>query len=262
MLLDANAWLGHYPFRPVPDCSADGLLRSMDRYQIGKAVVSSLHSVFYADPNCGNEELHHWTGSHRDRLIPCATMSPVYPGWQRDLKQCCEEWDMRGVRLFPSHHRFSLGCSECVELVHAAAAQGLHVAIPMRLEDRRQQHWMDQTEEVSLGEVARLARACPDANIVVLEAVGVENSLFMTDPALAGAKVSFEFSRMATVLQRSIPLLLEKLGPERLVFGTGMPLKIAGPALLKLELLDAPAEVKAQLGSGNMERLLKCRPRQ
>jgi hypothetical protein len=35
-----------------------------------------------------------------------------------------------------------------------------------------------------------------------------------------------------------------------------MPLKIPGPAVLKLELLDAPAEVKAQLAGGNIERLL------
>jgi hypothetical protein len=35
-----------------------------------------------------------------------------------------------------------------------------------------------------------------------------------------------------------------------------MPLKIPGPAVLKLQLLQAPAEVKAQLGGGNMGRLL------
>jgi hypothetical protein len=34
-------------------------------------------------------------------------------------------------------------------------------------------------------------------------------------------------------------------------------LKIPGPALLKLELLDAPADVKAQVASGNIERLLR-----
>jgi hypothetical protein len=33
-------------------------------------------------------------------------------------------------------------------------------------------------------------------------------------------------------------------------------LKIPGPAVLKLQLLDAPAEVKAQLAGGNMDRLL------
>ena len=255
-LLDCNAWLGHYPFRAVADTTPDGLLRLMDRHSIARAVVANVASAFYTDAHSGNEELFHWTRPHRDRLIPCATLNPAFPGWRGDLRQCRDDWDFRGVRLFPSHHRFALTSPQCVELIAAAAESGLHVAIPLRLEDRRQQHWMDATAEVRLGEVADLARKCPTAELVVLEAIGVENSLFVTGPTLADARVSFEISRMATVLQRTIPTLLKQLGARRLLFGTGIPLKIPGAAMLKLQLLDAPAEVKALLASGNMQRLL------
>ena len=109
---------------------------------------------------------------------------------------------------------------------------------------------------MSLTDIAALARACPEAAIVVLEGLGVESSPFVRDPTLADARVSFEISRMATVLQRSIPALLEQLGPERLLFGSGMPLKYAKSALLKLELLEAPPPVKEQIAAGNMLRLL------
>ncbi len=255
-LIDSNAWLGHYPFRVVPDTSADGLLRLMDRHGIEQAVVSSLHSVFYTDAHSGNEELAGWVRPHRDRLIPCATLNPAFPGWERDLRQCREDWDMRGVRLFPEHHRFALVAAQCVDLVRAATEQRMHVAIPLRLEDRRQAHWMDATAEVRLSDVAVLARACPAAEIVVLEAIGVESSIFVTDASLSDARVSFEFSRMASVLQKTIPALLQRLGARRLLFGTGMPLKIPGPALLKLQLLDAPAEITELLAHGNIQRLL------
>lgn len=259
MIVDANAWLGHYPFRPVPNNTPEGLLRVMDKHGIGRAVVSSLHAVFYRDAHSGNEELARWVAPYRDRLVPCATLNPAYPGWERDLRQCCEQWDMRGVRLLPQHHRYALTGPECLELVQAASGRGLHLAIPVRLEDRRQRHWMDTSGEVSLAEIAALACACPEAEILVLEALGVENSPFVRDPSLAGARVCFEFSRMATVLQASIPKLLEALGPGRLVFGTGMPLKYAGPALLKLELLEVSPEVKERLAHTNAERLLALR---
>jgi predicted TIM-barrel fold metal-dependent hydrolase len=163
---------------------------------------------------------------------------------------------MRGLRIFPRHHAFALAGPESLELVQAATAAGLHVAIPIRLEDRRQRHWMDTAPEVSLTDVAALARACPEARLLVLEALGVENSHFVRDPALADSRVAFEFSRMATVLQRSIPALLEQLGPERLVFGSGIPLKYPSAALLKLELLQAEPAVKELLSHGNIERLL------
>jgi predicted TIM-barrel fold metal-dependent hydrolase len=259
MLLDCNAWLGHYPFRSVPHNTPEGLLRLMDRHEIEKAVVSSLHAVFYRDAHCGNEELARWVAPHRDRLIPCATLNPCYAGWERDLRQCCEEWEFRGLRLFPLYHRFALAGPESRDLVAAATARGLHVAIPLRIEDRRTCHWMDTTGEVSLADIAALARACPEAEIVVLEALGVENSAFVRDETLATARVSFEFSRMTTVLHQSLPRLLESLGPERLVFGTGMPLKTPGPALLKLQLLEAPPPAKELLARGNMERLLARR---
>jgi uncharacterized protein len=256
MILDANAWLGHFPFRQVPNNTPDGLFHLMDRHRIDRAVVANLHAVFYRDAHRGNEELARWTAPHRDRLVATAILNPTYPGWPEDLRQCREEWGMRGLRLFPAYHGYSLSAPECLELVRAAAAAGMHVAIPIRLEDRRQRHWLDTTEEVSLAEVAALARACPEAQLVVLEALGVENSPFIRDPALARARVCFEFSRMATVLQGTSPTLIERLGPELLVFGSGMPLKTAGPALLKLQLLEVPPAAREQLAHGNMDRLL------
>jgi hypothetical protein len=86
-------------------------------------------------------------------------------------------------RLFPTYHNYRLAGPACRELVQAATGRGLHVAVPLRLEDRRQRHWLDTTAEVSLADVADLARACPEAEFLVLEALGVENSAFVRDPS-------------------------------------------------------------------------------
>jgi len=66
---------------------------------------------------------------------------------------------------------------------------------------------------------------------------------------------------VSSVTGEGVAALLDRIGAQRLVFGTGIPLKIPGPAKLKLELLDVAPEVKAQLAAGNMERLLECPPK-
>lgn len=93
-------------------------------------------------------------GPRPDSLVPCATLNPAYAGWERDLRQCREEWDMHGVRLFSQHHGFKLAGPVCLELVRSAVAAGMYLQISLRLEDRRQRHWMDTTRELRLDELA------------------------------------------------------------------------------------------------------------
>jgi predicted TIM-barrel fold metal-dependent hydrolase len=49
---------------------------------------------------------------------------------------------------------------------------------------------------------------------------------------------------------------VQNLGAERVVLGTGMPFKYPDPALLKVEVLDAPETTKQAILGGNAERLL------
>ncbi len=53
-----------------------------------------------------------------------------------------------------------------------------------------------------------------------------------------------------------IRVLMDNLGAERVVFGTGIPFKYADPALVKLEVLEATEEEKEAVRSGNAARLL------
>jgi predicted TIM-barrel fold metal-dependent hydrolase len=61
---------------------------------------------------------------------------------------------------------------------------------------------------------------------------------------------------MSLYINGDIPRLLETLGAGRLVFGTGMPFKYPGPALLKLEKMHVSEEERAMIGGGNAEGLV------
>ena len=80
MIIDVNAWVGHWPFRRLRHNTVQGLLRLMDRSGIDRAVVASIHGVFYRDAHSANEELARQVLRHRDRLIPFATLNPTLCG--------------------------------------------------------------------------------------------------------------------------------------------------------------------------------------
>jgi len=258
LFLDVNAWVGRWPFRPVPVTTVSGLLRQMDRHGIEKAVVSSLHAVFYRNSQAGNEELYEETRRHRDRLIPHATINPTYEGWREDLKVCQESFGMTGLRLIPQYHNYRLSGGEAREAVNVATELGMPVAFPMRLEDRRQRHWLDVAPDLSAGEVEAVVRACPDATFFVLEGIGLEHSALVQDPKLR-ERVYIEISRFTSVLQEGIPRMIAAAGPDRLAFGTGMVLKVPTPAILKVEVLNASRKVKEAIAYRNAARALRVK---
>jgi hypothetical protein len=50
--------------------------------------------------------------------------------------------------------------------------------------------------------------------------------------------------------------LVEILGADRIVFGSGIPFNYPEPATVRLEALEACAEDKAKIAGGNIEALL------
>ena len=105
-MIDFNAKLGHFPYRPVEGLEA--LLRAMDRHGVEMALVSSLQAVFYLNPQDGNDELAAALAPHRDRFLLSAVLRPNFTGWQDDLLRCAEDYGARAVLLYPQYHRYEL----------------------------------------------------------------------------------------------------------------------------------------------------------
>jgi predicted TIM-barrel fold metal-dependent hydrolase len=255
VIVDVNAYLGHWPFRPLHDNTVDGLIALMDRNGIDRAVVSSIHGIFYKNCHTANEELIAEIAPHRDRLIPFATLNPMYVDWEEDLKRC-RDLGMKGLRLFPVYHRYSLTGEESLSLIRKSTEWGWPIAVPMRVVDIRQRHWMDVVNQVSLSDFEAVVRKCPETTFLFLNGIGYEDSPFVKDEELKQARFLIEISRLTSELTESIPKLLDALGPSKLVFGSGMPFKIPKPALLKMEILEADREIKERIYGGNAAALL------
>ncbi len=256
MLIDVNAYLGHFAFRQLRFNTGSTLLTMMDSAAIDQAVVSSASAITYRNVQAGNEEVAAEVRGHRDRLIPFAVINPGYAGWRDDLVRCHEEFGMGGLRLYPNWHAYHLSDPSCLELVQAASERHMTVSIAVRAEDPRQRHWLLDVPDVALEEIATLVQQFPQAQFLIVNGINFVRSQLGRKHNGLPPNYHIEVSRLSALLQNEIGALLDHLGPERVVFGTGMPFTYPGPALLKLQVLSASEAVKEQIAWKNAARLL------
>jgi len=251
MIVDVNAYLGHFAFRRLRHNTAAALLALMDSKKIDKAVVSSASAITYRNAQAGNEEMAAEVRGHSDRLIPFAVINPFYAGWQDDLKICHEEFGMAGLRLYPKWHNYQLSSACCRELANAASERGMVISIPIRVEDNRERSWLLDIPDVLLDEIVELVKACPKARFILLNGIGYTGCpLGRKDNGLP-SNYAMELSRLSAVLANELGQLITNLGAERVMFGTGMPFNYPDPALVKLEVLDASEADKEKIRSQN-----------
>lgn len=259
MLIDSNAYIGHWPFRQYTYNTLDALLGRMKEFGTDRALVSSLHGVFYKNTQHANEELMaalQEKRSFRDRFIPVAVINPVYGGWRDDFNICTTVMGMRGVRLYPKYHRYDLLEPSCIELVKMCRDKGLPVVLSLRMVDRRPSSWMDLDNEWSLKDVVPIIKAVPDARFLI---VNVANSMALNDEDLSlfkKADILMDTSGRSIVDWMD---LFKRFGPEKFCFGTHSPLLDYFTGLLRIESLrenEANEKTKDLLRFGNISRML------
>lgn len=257
MIVDTNAYLGYFAFRQLRHNTADELLRLMDEKGIDKAMVSSASAITYRNTQPANEELAAAVKPHLDRLIPFAVVNPFYAGWRDDLKICCEQFGMKGLRLYPKWHNYAFSDQCCFDLLNEAVERSLLVSIPIRVEDYRQRSWLVDVPDIPLGEVVELVKACPKVRFILVNGIGYTRTPLGKKDNDLPANYWIEISRLSATLADEVGTLVSQLGAERVVFGSGMPFKYPDPAMVKLEVLDAASEVKEQIRSRNAIKLLR-----
>jgi len=256
MIVDVNAYLGHYAFRRLQHNTPDALLRLMDSKGIDQAVVSSLAAITYRNAQAGNEDLAAAVKSHRDRLIPLAVINPSYAGWRDDLKICHDEFGMRGLRLYPKWHRYELSDLCASDLMAMAGERNMPISIPLRVEDYRQRSWLVDVPDIPHSELADLVEKHPDVKFILLNGDNFSGSSLGRKDRQLPANYWIEISRLSALTANEIGKLIAALGSERLMFGTGMPLKYPDPALLKLDVLDESNETKERIRWQNASAVL------
>jgi len=244
-LLDANAYIGEWPFRRLRHSTPKQVLSLMSRADIERAFVSSLTAVFRQDTGPCNEQLLDTVANHRDRLLPLATINPSYPDWQSDLP---EPGRFAGVRLYPNYHGYQ--AEEAMPLVQESASRGLPVFIAVRLQDERQHHPAAKVAAVAAESLGRLADSCPSARIVATMARLGEAKELLKHPNI--------FIDLSGIQGPAgcIESLVDEFGSHRLLFGTGIPLQYPLPNVIKLDMARISESDRLAIRWGNAAGLV------
>jgi uncharacterized protein len=267
MLVDINAYVGHWPFQQLHHNTCGALLNRMNQFGVDVSVISNLNGIFYKNTQSANEELHQELKANKrfgDRFIPFAVLNPIYAGWREDLDTCINKMGMKGLRLYPKYHDYDITDPACVELVKRARDKGLPVAFNLRMIDSRQRSWMDidyvvgtAKPEWNLKNILPLIRQVPDATYLILNLAN-KTALAPEDLDLV-RQVNMAFDTSGRAIQ-DLGAELQTYGKDKFAFGTHSPILDYITGQLRVESLradEADAQTIEGIRSGNAKRLLR-----
>ena len=131
------------------------------------------------------------------------------------------------------------------------------ISIPLRVEDDRQRSWLVDVRDLTAAEIAPLVKAKPRARFLLVNGIGFSGSPLVPKRGDGATNCWIEISRLSAVMDDEIGQLINRLGADRVVFGTGMPFTYPDPALVKLEVIKASAKDKEKIRWRNAAALLE-----
>jgi len=255
--VDVNAFLGAYPWRKVPGTSPESLAKALDRTGIDTAWITHLPGLFWRDPTEGNAWLYEAAGKQPgERFKPVPTVHPGLAQWHSVLTEA-RAAGAPAVRCDPLYLGLEPAGSEMRALTAACAAASLPLMLAVRLEDGRQRHPNDRAGELPAAAVRALIRSDARVRLLVTHADRgfIEEVHFGSTPDEA-RRIWWDICWIWGPPEDHLATLLDTIGVERFVFGTGQPLRIPENSIAKLDLLDLTPKQRAAIESGNVAELV------
>lgn len=251
-IFDVNCDCGPFAFREHRFTTAAEVAGQLQRLGISGAFIGSAAAITHVCPQEANARLCADLATlGNPALFPAATLNPEYPGALEDLRRCAD-LGCRALKLYPTYHAFAVTSYETVRLMEEAGERGWPVLLNVRVEDERHHHPLLKVAPLDLAAAITAARNVPAVTVILCSANNAEIVRFLGEVQRpqACAEVSWVKSPL-----NAIEDLVERVGSERLLFGSHLPFSMAQTALAKVrEAVMAEAHKQALL-YGNARRL-------
>ncbi len=251
-LFDANCLVGRYKrFHAGSFYSTERLLEEMDYYGIEEALV--LHALSREHhPAAGNsrvlEDLH---GS--SRLHPAWSLLPSRSGEMPKPESLIDDMarnDVRAVWIFPSEYFFSL--SDWCMGDTFGALEGNRIPTFISFDSQFNDFGWDKTDWDAIDHICS---TYPNLPVILSEARFRTSNRLLYHLMDRNDNLHMELS--GYWLYRGIEFLSREFGPERLLFGTRLPVRDPACAITMLTYAEMGEREKQLIGGDNLRRLMR-----
>lgn len=234
-------------YRACHDGTVNGLLKSMDRAGIERAVVASI-----ATKPEQVEKITRWSiAIQSERIIPFPSLHPQYRDFPEELKRI-KESGLKGIKLHPMYQEFTIDQPELFPLYRAIAENNLvllfHAGCDIAFPGNHQ---------ADPDRILNVHRAFPELKIVASH-LGGWQTWEEVIVNLVGKPIYLETSFAITETKPAVFRQILKDHPrDYFLFGTDSPWLDQKQELDAWKTLDIPEDFKEKIFSKNAERLLK-----
>jgi uncharacterized protein len=255
LIIDTNVNLSRWPFRRLPGDETPELVSRLRKKNVVQAWAGSFDGLLHKDIGAVNARLAAECRTHgKNFLLPFGSINPKLPGWQEDLRRCWEEHKMPGIRLHPNYHGYALDDPSFAELLRLAATRGLIVQIALSMEDIRTQHPLMRMPPVDVSALPQRIEREPEARLMLLNWTPSLRGPLL-DPLVKLRTVCFDISMVEGI--EGVARLVERVSPERVLFGSHSPFFYFDAALLKMKESGLPQDRQQAVFEGNARRMLR-----
>ena len=254
MIIDVNVSLSRWPNRRLPFDETSKLAAALKQNGVSQAWAGTFDGLLHNDLAAANKWLADQCRSvDEELLLPIGAINLSLPAWEEDVRRCHELHGMKGVRLLPSYHDYTLEDARFRKLLSLLADKRMLLQIAVRQEDPRTQHRLLMTKDVDLKPLLPLLSDFPNLPVVLLNAVS-SSAVELHGQLAADGRVYFDIATLEGLagLERQ----LQSLPAERLLFGSHSPFFAFDSAKLKLQESELPAPTEDQITRLNAVKIL------
>jgi predicted TIM-barrel fold metal-dependent hydrolase len=236
-IADINTVFGFFPKRKV-DCSLERLRSLLERHCISKALTISLKAAFY-DYKEGNEET--LEACRKDpRLLPAASVDPrAYLGEEDKIEELRRR-GFKAIRIFNEFQGYPPDYGPLLRLIENLEGKGLPLVVC----------------NTGYGFMTKIVRETKGLGYPVV-ILGCSYDALSEFIVLSAENPHLYIETSQLTSPDAFEVLVEKVGSNRIIFGSGIPLIYFKAAYMMIEKAKIPEEDKEAILHRNFERLMR-----